>query len=259
MFILIKFFSRLLFLALLIINLWQPTALAQDPVTTSITYNVEHDHGIGSGKGELKITNETIEYIGVSKNEFSHSKTWQDSDIKRIEFNKKELRIVIYEESHLPIIPRKAPFTDGKQVKIDNEHDYLFRLQDGEITEELATSLLERFQRPIATSVIPEKVIEKGELLFELPVFHRHLRGGVSGILRVYQEFVIFNTEVEGKSRYWRYSDIRDIARLGHYKFELATYEGQLATDGKSYIFDLKRPMTDKEYDSLWKKLYEHF
>ncbi len=52
-----------------------------------------------------------------------------------------------------------------------------------------------------------------------------------------------FDTEIEKQSHYWRYSDIRDIARLGKYKFELATYEVQLATDGKSYIFDLKRPM----------------
>jgi len=252
-------FIRLLFLAFLIINMEQSLVLAQESTSTSITYNVEHDHGVGSGKGELKITSESIEYTGISKNEALHSRTWQDSDIKRIEINKKELRIVIYEESRLPIIPRRAPFTDGKQVKVDTEHDYLFRLQDGEITQELTTMLLERFQRPIASSVVPEKVRETGKLLFEIPVFHRHFRGGVSGILRVYKQFIIFDTEVEGKSRYWRYSDIRDIAKLGQYKFELATYEGQLATDGKSYIFDLKRPMDDKEYDSLWKKLYKHF
>lgn len=234
-------------------------ALAQEPVTTSVTYNVEHDHAIGIGKGELKITPESIEYLGISKNEGLHSRIWKDSDIKRIEINKKELRVVIYEESRLPIIPRKAPFTNGKQVKIDTEHDYLFRLQDGEITEEIIRALLERFKRPIASSIVPEKAREGTAPIFEIPVFHRHIRGGVSGVLRIYREFVIFDTEVEDQSRYWRYSDIRDIARLGLYKFELATYEGQLATDGKSYIFDLKRPMTDKEYDSLWEKIYEKF
>ncbi len=232
---------------------------AQEPETTEFTYSVEHNHAVGIGKGELRITKNGIEYRGESKNEPEHSRNWQDTDIKRIEINKKELRIVIYEESRLPIIPRKAPFTDGKSIKVDNEHDYLFRLQNGEITEEIATMLLERFQRPIASSVIPEKSRETLQPIFEIPVFHRHLRGGVSGVLRVYQEFVIFDTEVENQSRYWRYSDIRDIARLGKYKFELATYEGQVVTDGKTYIFDLKRPMTDKEYDNLWHKIYISF
>jgi len=231
-----------------------PMVVAQDQ--EDIVYKVEHKHAIGVGRGELHITKDGIKYSGESQNEPSHSRSWQDLDIKRLEINKKELRIVIYEESHLPIIPRKAPFTDGKSIKIDTEHDYLFRLQDGEITEELAKTLLERFQRPIASSIIPEKLRETSELIFEIPVFHRHLRGGASGVLRIYGEFIIFDTGVEKGSRYWRYSDIRDIARLGQYKFELATYEGQMATDGKSYIFDLKRPMTDKEYDSLWKKVY---
>lgn len=236
-----------------------PMIFAQEPETIDITYSVEHKHAVGIGKGELHITKDGIEYRGISKNEALHGGTWQDSDIKRIEINKKELRIVIYEESRLPIIPRKVPFTDGKSIKIDNEHDYLFRLQNGEITEEIATMLLERFHRPIATSIIPEKSRATLEPLFEIPVFHRHVRGGESGVLRVYREFVIFDTEVEGQSRYWRYSDIRDIARLGQYKFELATHEGQLATGGKSYIFDLKRPMTDKEYDKLWNKIYNTF
>lgn len=255
---LINIFIRLLILAFLILSL-QFIALAQEPVTTIVTYTVEHKHGIGIGAGKLKITAESVEYRGESKNEGLHSRIWKDSDIKRIEINKKELRIVIYEESRLPIIPRKAPFTDGKSIKVDTEHDYLFRLQDGEITEEIATALLERFKRPIASSIVPEKAREGTAPIFEIPVFHRHIRGGASGVLRVYRDFVIFDTEVEDQSRYWRYSDIRDIARLGLYKFELATYEGQLTTDGKSYIFDLKRPMTDKEYDSLWEKIYEDF
>ena len=49
----------------------------------------------------------------------------------------------------------------------------------------------------------------------------------------------------------------RDIGQLGRYQFELATWEGQFGVDGKSYIFDLKRPLTEAEYESLWKKVYE--
>ena len=78
-----------------------------------------------------------------------------------------------------------------------------------------------------------------------------------SRVIRRHPDTVVFNTDDTDRSRYWRYADIRDISRLARYQFEIATYEAQFASDGKSYIFDLKRPMTDAEYDMLWAKVYE--
>lgn len=224
----------------------------------AVIYSVEHKHAIGKGKGELRITKAGIEYRGISKEEALHGSSWLDADIKRLEISKKELRIIVYEASHFPILPRKTPFTkgNGKDINIGTEHVYLFYLQDAEITEDITTMLLERFSRPIMISIIPEKIRATAELLFEVPVFHRQRSGGESGILRVYKQCIIFDTEVEGSTRYWRYPDIKDMARLGQYLFELATYEGQLATNGKNYLFDLKRPITDKEYDLLWNFIY---
>lgn len=220
-----------------------------------LTWKVEHDHAIGEGKGELHITESGIEFNGEGKDENRHSRHWRDDDIKRLELKRNELRVVVYEATRIPIIPRKAPFTDGKTIRSGTEHDYVFKLREGEITPEVVSMLLARFNRPVATSVIPNDE-EAGKLLFEIPVFHRHRAGGGSGMLRVYEQHVVFVAEATGDSHFWRYSDIRDIGNLGRYGFEIATYEGQLGVDGKSYIFDLKRPMTESEYEALWTKVY---
>lgn len=247
----------------LLVVLWSAFlfANAQTPQPSQdaqpITYKVIHDHAIGQGQGELRIMESGIEFKGEGKDEDRHSRTWRDEDIKRLVISRDNLRVTVYEASYIPIIPRKAPFTDGKSIRNGSEHDYLFRLRGGEITPEVVSGLLARFNRPVETSVIPSDEVEAGKLLFELPVFHRHRAGGRSGVLRVYEQYVVFRAEATGASRFWRYTDIRDIGPLGRYKFELATWEGQFGGDGKSYVFDLKRPLTEAEYESLWKKVYE--
>lgn len=235
----------------------KPATKEQKP--TAMTWKVEHDHAIGEGTGELRITESGIEFKGESKDEERHSRAWQDGDIKRLEISRDKLRVVIYEASSIPIIPRKVPFSGGgKVIRTGSEHDYVFRLRSGEITSDLVSTLLARFNRPIATSVLPDVAEQSGKLLFEIPVFHRQRAGGKTGMLQVYEHNVIFAAEDEHALRYWRYSDIRDIGNLGQYQFEIATYEKQFATDGRSYIFDLKRRMTEAEYNSFWIKVYEH-
>lgn len=222
------------------------------------TYKVAHDHRIGRGDGELRITEAGIEYRGASEGEARHDSVWRDDDIKRLELSKTGLRVVTYEATQFPLIPRNTPkIREGKSVRLGSEREHEFRLVEGEITPEVVRTLLARFKRPVATSVLPNEDEESGHLIFEIPVFHRQRAGGASGTLRVYEDYIAFNSEQEGHSRYWRYEDIRDIGNLGRYKFEIATYEGQFGTDGRSYIFDLKRPMTSREYDQLWAKIYE--
>jgi hypothetical protein len=232
-------------------------AVAQDPAKDEpvAVYSVAHDHAIGKGRGELRITESGIEFTGEGKDETRHSRNWRDDDIKRLELKQNELRVVVYEAARLPLIPRKAPFTDGKTVRSGTERDYVFKLREGKITPEIVSTLLARFNRPVATTVIPRDE-EAGKLLFEIPVFHRHRAGGRSGVLRVYEQHIVFAAEDTDAARFWRYADIRDIGNLGRYKFEIATYEGQFGVDGKSYIFDLKRPMTEAEYETLWTKVY---
>ncbi len=248
--------------------IWSATALTQSSARKTpaspktepalYTYKVSHDHRIGKGLGELRITESGIVYTGASKDEERHRQVWRDDDIKRLEISKKELRIMAYEAARIPIIPRQVPLSrGGVSVRTGSERTHVFRLLEGEITADVVRTLLARFKRPIATSVIPNRDEEADKVLFEIPVFHRRRSGGESGFLRVYEDHVVFSTDNNDRSRYWRYTDIRDIGRLARHQFEIATYERQFASDGKSYIFDLKRPMTDTEYDMLWARVYE--
>ncbi len=222
------------------------------------TYKVAHDHRIGKGDGELRITDTGIEYRGANEDEARHNGVWRDDDIKRLELSKTNLHVFTYEATQFPLIPRNTPkIREGRSVRFGAEREHEFSLVEGEITPEVVRTLLARFKRPISSSVLPNDTEESGHLIFEIPVFHRQRAGGASGTLRVYEDYVAFNSEREGHSRYWRYDDIRDIGSLGRYKFEIATSEGQFGTDGRSYIFDLKRPMTSGEYDQLWAKIYE--
>lgn len=232
----------------------QEAGKGAQPVNSA--YKVVHDHAIGKGLGELLITDTGIEFKGEGEDEQRHSRTWRDEEIKRLSISRGELRVTVYEAARIPIIPRKAPFTNGKAIRSGAEHDYLFRLREGEITPEIVGELLARFNRPIETSVLPNDDARSGKLLFEIPVFHRHRAGGRSGTLRAYEQYVVFNTDTAGDSRFWRYADIRDIGQLGRYRFEVATWEGEFGVDGKSYVFDLKRPLTEAEYETLWTKVY---
>ena len=228
-----------------------PTPARETAPNALYTFKVEHDHRLGKGSGELRITESGIEYRGASSNEQRHSQVWRDEDIKRLEVTKTELRITAYEPARIPIIPRQVPFSrGGKSVHAGSESTHVFRLTGGEFTPDIVRLLLARFKRPVTTSVMPEGDAEAGKLLFEIPVFHRRRGGGDSGILRVYEDRVIFAAETGDRSRYWRYPDIKDIGRIDRYEFEIATYEDK-------YIFDLKQPMTDNEYDLFWKQVYE--
>src|SRR5262245_56503741 len=61
--------------------------------TPLATYQVKHDHAVGSGRGELRITASGIEYVGASEREKTHSKTWSYDDIKRIELSKRKVTV----------------------------------------------------------------------------------------------------------------------------------------------------------------------
>jgi len=220
------------------------------------SYEVRHDHAIGSGPGELVVTSTGFEFRGKG-DEAEHSRAWRDEEIKRIEIHPGEIEIFAYESARVPVLPKQLPWVEKtKSIHTGTEREYQFHLVEGEVPPEVVRTLLARFKRPLATTVVPNDAEDSGELLFEIPVFHRHVSGGESGVLRVYERHVVFEADDEDHSRHWRYSDIRDVGRLGRWKFEIATWEDKAWTDGKSYVFDLKRAMTEAEYETLWRRLY---
>src|SRR6185295_2772517 len=70
------------------------------------TYQVDHDHAVGSGRGELRITTTGFEYRGASKDEARHSRIWRDDEIKRIDIGPERITLTVYEAGAIPILPR---------------------------------------------------------------------------------------------------------------------------------------------------------
>ncbi len=225
--------------------------------TPLFTYQVAHDHRIGRNTGELLLTADGFEYRGTGQDEAGHSQNWRDEDLKPIAIKPREIRLTAYEAARYPLVPKQVPYSKGgKELRLGSEREHVFQLTEGEITPEVVSLLWARFPRPLASSVMPAESTAGGVLLFEIPVFHRQRPGGASGLLRVYEQYVVFAAEKAEAARFWRYTDIRDIGRLGRYGLEIATYEKQFAADGKSYIFDLKRPLAEAAYEKLWARVY---
>ncbi|HQR37511.1 MAG TPA: hypothetical protein PLF26_03835 [Blastocatellia bacterium] len=243
--------------AAVLVTCFDAAAQSGAPPAAVATFKVAHDHAVGSGEGELTVTVEGFEYRGTGEKEARDSRTWRDDDIKRIELDADRIKLYVYEAARIPLLSPIPPFShDSKAVHSGSEREWEFRLLGGKVDGQLVSALLERFKRPIGTTVSPHEGADVDWLVFEIPVFHRHRTGGESGVLRVFEHHIAFAADVPGHSRWWRYSDLRDMSRLGRFQFEISTWEDQFGLDGKNYVFDLKRVMSDVEYDQLWKRLY---
>jgi hypothetical protein len=219
-------------------------------------YQVRHDHGVGSGRGELRITPDGFEFRGDGE-EKRHSRTWRDIEIKRIQLSEDSVEIFAFEAGRIPIMPKQVPFVDDtKSIWVGAERRFKFDLEKGRVDWVVVSALEARFKRPLGVALAPVDDADLGGLLFEVPVFHRHLSGGERGMLRAYERRLVFASEQKGHTRVWRYSDLRDLGRLGRYVLEISTYERKAGTGGKSYVYDLGRPLTEAEYDVLWNRLY---
>ena len=235
-----------------------PSASAQASVEEQpmATYRVRHDHAVGSGAGELRITHAGIEFVGA-EDEAKDSHVWRDSDIRRLVVERDKIEVYAYEARRIPVVPSHVPFVgSSKAIRAGSERKYEFELASGEVSPDVARALLARFDRPVATNLVEAVADDRGDLLFEIGAFHRHLSGGDAGVLRVYERSVVFEARDGEASHVWRFRDIRDVSRLGRFGLELATYEPKRWMDGKSYVFDLERPMKPAEYDALWQRMY---
>ena len=217
-------------LALSILVLGSRAAFAQQ-----FRYPVEHDHTFKSCKGELVINRDGVEYRTGNK---EHARKWSYTDIRMIKLvSPRKLEVISYESS---------------RMKFGGDKTFEFKVLTGGVTKEVSDFLLSRVGRPLATSFVASE--EKPR--FEIPVRHRHSFGGDQGRLKIYADRVIYESEKQAGSRYWRWSDVKGISRTGPYQFSITTFEPQLGGPTKTYNFDLKEPMGDSMYDYLWAQVY---
>jgi hypothetical protein len=206
-------------------------ALAQE-----FKYRVEHDHTIGSCKGELVINQQGVEYRTENK---KHARKWTYADIEMIELRSpRKLEVLTYESA---------------LVKLGRDRTFEFKLLDGGVTKEVSEFLLGRVEGPLSTTFVASE--EKPQ--YAIPVRHRHSFGGCQGTLKVYADRVVYESpKKQESSRYWRWSDINSFSRIGRYELSITTFEPKLGGPTKTFNFDLKEQVNDAMYDYLWARVY---
>ena len=197
---------------------------------------VEHNHVIGSCKGDLIVNASGVEYrTGHTKD----ARKWTYTDIKMIRLvSPRKIEVLSYESS---------------LTKLGRDKVFEFKVLKGEVSKEVSEFLLSRVSKPLATSSVKSE--EKGE--YEIPARHRHRLGGCQGLIRVYQDRVVYESARPENSRLWRWSDIQSISRTGPYQFSITGYEPKLGGPTKTHNFDLKEQMNDTAYDYLWARIYK--
>ena len=199
-------------------------------------FQVKHDHGLRSCRGELVFREDGVEYVTSHKKD---ARTWNYVDIQQLGLkSEKKISIVTYED-------RKLQF--GKD-KIFN-----FELTEGPIPPALASTLQTRLTKPLVSAVIPELPAAR----YQLPVKHQHALGGCQGSLEIGEHQVVYKTSHLSDSRIWRYEDLSSIGSTGPFQLRLSSMErtnGEYGAE-KNFIFDLKRRLDPEIYDFLWKRI----
>lgn len=200
-------------------------------------YEVEQDRTIGHRDGELIISENGIEYR--ARKRANESRRWTYSgDIKLLELlSPTKLRIWTYKD-------RKA--------LLGKDESLTFKLVDAQLDQKISDFLRERLSGPFVTSFIEDD----RKLLTSIPVKHSHRFGGCEGLLKVYPDRLIYDSETGHDSRSWRWMDIRSLGRPDIYRLDIETFEPQIGASSRSFNFTLKEQMPDRVYDLLWARVY---
>jgi hypothetical protein len=225
----------LLILNLLILALpllvWTPAAQAQQQ---KLILPVEHDHLMGSCRGELIVG---ADGIGFRSKE--HPREWSYRDIKVLTLeHPRVIKIVSYESTWL---------------RLAGDRQYEFRVLEGDLTAVLNEVARSRVGRILVTNL----VAAPDEPLHTIPARHRHRFGGCQGTIRLFSDRMTYEAADAEDSRLWRFSDIRSVSRSGPYSLSIVTFEPQLGGPTRTFSFDLKDRLDDGAYDFLWSRINE--
>jgi len=120
--------------------------------------------------------------------------------------------------------------------------EYTFRAQPDAPVEELAQFLAARVHRPVVGHYAEASQ-------FQVPAFHRRLRTGTNGILRIGKDSIQFVSDKPADSRTWLYRDIETIGRPDSFRF-------RVTTNRETYVLELKAELPEPAYELAWTKVY---
>lgn len=185
--------------------------------TPVYTFDVEHDHVVGSCQGTLKIFESGIHFVS---DEPKDSRDWKFLDIHRVTTEGPyQLMIYTYEN-------------DAK--KLGKDKAYHFTLKNRGFSE----AANEFVQSKLRTDQPPAAAVE-GES-YTLMVEHDHVVGSCNGKMIITAEGIDFQSDKSEDARRFGYSDISKVATEGPYLLKLWSYENDAKKLGKDKLYSFR-------------------
>jgi hypothetical protein len=120
--------------------------------------------------------------------------------------------------------------------------EYTFRAPPDTSVEDLANFLTAHVHRTVVGHY-PE------ESQFQAAAYHRRVRAGTNGLLRIGPESIQFVSDKPADSRTWLYRDIETIGRPDSFRF-------RVTTNRETYVLELKEDLPEAAYELAWSKIY---
>jgi hypothetical protein len=197
--------------------------------------SVKRDRLFGGSTGTLVFTAEGIEYRTTDTDD---ARRWAYDDVKQVQIlSPTRVAVLTYE--------------DRGRLRLGADRTFDFTVVQDTVSSELVTFLLGRVERPIVTAVMPQY---DGQPLFRVSVKHQRQGRGSEGTLVMYERQLLYVTEQEQDSRYWRFGDIYSVQTLDRYRLEVTVYEGG-SGDTRPFVFELKSDLPAGFYDALWARV----
>lgn len=194
---------------------------------------VKRDRLFGGSRGTLVVAAEGIEY---RTGDADDARRWPYDAVKQVQIlSPTRIRVLTYE--------------DAGRLRLGADRTFDFTIVQGAASSELVTFLLERITRPVVTAVMPQY---GGEPRHRIRVKHQRQGHGSEGTLLLYDRQLVYVTEREEASRYWRFGDIESVLRLDRFRLQIAVYEGGSA---RLFVFEIKSDLPDGFYDLLWARV----
>jgi len=120
--------------------------------------------------------------------------------------------------------------------------EYTFRAPPDTSVEDLGNFLTAHVHRTVVGHY-PE------ESDFQAAAYHRRVRAGTSGLLRIGPESIQFVSGKPADSRTWLYRDIETIGRPDSFRL-------RVTTNRETYVLELKEDLPEAAYELAWSRIY---
>jgi hypothetical protein len=206
-------------------------ALAAAPAA-AMDFPARHNHWRGGCAGILTLDADGAGFTQAGAKKKPHAWRWKWEDMQRLEIgDDRRVRVRTYADSRVRL---------GRDI----EHEFLL---DGAPDLAPVYELL----RTAADSRLVARLAAPGaKFEWELPAKRLKKTGGALGVLRVYEDRVVFAAARPGESRTWLDADIALVSSSGPLHLALTS-----AGAGEIWEFQLRRGLAPERYERLWLRL----